>query len=116
MTHDVDDLRIAAIKPLIPPAILLEEIPLSENGKKTVFAGRQAIDDCLHGRDDRLVVVVDLPITYQTAHEYADRCWPWSKYEQELVLSCASTSKTADDGWLEKPAERSKPRWQLPHQ
>ena len=58
MTHDVDDLRIAAIRPLIPPAILLEEIPLSEQGKDVVFAGRQAIDDCLAGKDDRLVVVV----------------------------------------------------------
>ena len=89
MTHDVDDLRIAAIKPLIPPAILLEQVPLSEQGKDAVFAGRQAIDDCLHGKDDRLVVVVGPCSIHdpQAAHEYANRLLEIrSTYEKDLLL------------------------------
>jgi hypothetical protein len=31
-----DDVRVAAAKPLLPPAVLLEEIPLSEKAQKSV--------------------------------------------------------------------------------
>ncbi len=52
------DLRIDSFRPLIPPAILLEELPLSEAASNTVSRGRQEIARALNGRDDRLVVVV----------------------------------------------------------
>ena len=34
MPHSTDDLRIANLKPLIPPALLMEELPV-ENGRPT---------------------------------------------------------------------------------
>jgi 3-deoxy-7-phosphoheptulonate synthase len=52
------DLRIESFRPLIPPAILLEELPLSEEGSATVARGRQEISRILGGQDDRLVVIV----------------------------------------------------------
>ncbi len=52
------DLRIASIRPLVPPAILLEELPLSREGAATVVRARDAISRILSGQDDRLVVVV----------------------------------------------------------
>jgi 3-deoxy-7-phosphoheptulonate synthase len=52
------DLRVASIRPLVPPAILLEELPLSPAGATTVFRAREAISRILNGRDDRLIVVV----------------------------------------------------------
>jgi 3-deoxy-7-phosphoheptulonate synthase len=52
------DLRVQSIRPLIPPAILLEELPLTESQAAAVSGARQAITDILHGRDDRLLVVV----------------------------------------------------------
>jgi 3-deoxy-7-phosphoheptulonate synthase len=53
-----DDLRIARLGPLIPPAILMEQHPLSERGSTTVADGREAVTRALRGQDDRLVVVV----------------------------------------------------------
>jgi 3-deoxy-7-phosphoheptulonate synthase len=52
------DLRIESFRPLIPPAILLEELPLGEQGALTVSGGRAAVARILRGEDDRLVVVV----------------------------------------------------------
>jgi 3-deoxy-7-phosphoheptulonate synthase len=52
-----DDVRIATLRPLMPAAILLEEIPLSTDGERTVTDAREAIAKSLRGDDDRLVVV-----------------------------------------------------------
>jgi 3-deoxy-7-phosphoheptulonate synthase len=56
--HQTDDLRIEKIRPLIPPAILIEELPLTEEGSKVVAESRLAVRDIMDGRDDRLLVVV----------------------------------------------------------
>jgi 3-deoxy-7-phosphoheptulonate synthase len=52
------DLRIESIRPLISPAILLEELPLSEEGSVTVTRARAELIRTLDAEDDRLVVVV----------------------------------------------------------
>jgi 3-deoxy-7-phosphoheptulonate synthase len=52
------DLRIAGYRPLIPPAILMEELPLSPEGAVVVSRTRAEVVDILDGRDDRLLVVV----------------------------------------------------------
>ena len=57
MFESTDDLRINQLKPLIPPAILMEELPISEEASHTVAAARRALDAILAGEDDRLVVV-----------------------------------------------------------
>ena len=53
-----DDLRIAAVRPLIAPALLLERVPVPTEALERVARARVEIADVLHGRDDRLVVVV----------------------------------------------------------
>src|SRR5262245_7439563 len=58
MPQATRDLRIQRFRPLIPPAILLEELPLSEAGALTVTRGRAEIVRILRQDDDRLVVVV----------------------------------------------------------
>jgi 3-deoxy-7-phosphoheptulonate synthase len=58
MLHATDDLRIERVRPLIPPAILMENLPLSEAASTTVTDGRAAITRTLRGQDDRLVVIV----------------------------------------------------------
>jgi 3-deoxy-7-phosphoheptulonate synthase len=58
MLHRTDDLRIEGLSPLLPPAILMEELPLSERASETVANGRAAITGVLRGADDRLIVVV----------------------------------------------------------
>ncbi|MBB3292903.1 3-deoxy-7-phosphoheptulonate synthase [Mitsuaria sp. BK045] len=53
-----DDTRIDAVRPLISPALLLDELPLPEASLEVVETARREISDVLHGRDDRLLCVV----------------------------------------------------------
>ena len=53
-----DDTRIGAVRALISPALLQEELPASERALEVVARARQEIGAVLHGRDDRLLVVV----------------------------------------------------------
>jgi 3-deoxy-7-phosphoheptulonate synthase len=60
-THDatrVDDTRISAVRALISPALLQEELPITPQAEATVERARAAIGDVLQGRDTRLVAVV----------------------------------------------------------
>ncbi|RQM25297.1 hypothetical protein B5M09_010923, partial [Aphanomyces astaci] len=52
------DVRISEIRPLLPPACLLEEIPRTVNIARTVNKGRQGVSNILRRVDDRLVVIV----------------------------------------------------------
>jgi 3-deoxy-7-phosphoheptulonate synthase len=53
-----DDLRIDRLRPLIPPAILMEQYPITEAASTTVAETREAATRILRGADDRLLVVV----------------------------------------------------------
>jgi 3-deoxy-7-phosphoheptulonate synthase len=58
MLRLTDDLRIEEIRPLIPPAILMENLPLTERASTTVAESRETLTRVLRGQDDRLAVVV----------------------------------------------------------
>jgi 3-deoxy-7-phosphoheptulonate synthase len=58
MTGPTDDLRIRAVRPLLPPAILAEEILLTDSAATLVSEARQTIAKCLVGEDPRLLVIV----------------------------------------------------------
>ena len=53
-----DDTRISAVRPQISPALLQDELPVSAEIQTLVEDSRARIADVLHGRDDRLVLVV----------------------------------------------------------
>ncbi len=57
-TTRIDDVRIGAVRPLMTPALLQERVPVADGTLAIVESSRAAIADVLHGRDDRLVVVV----------------------------------------------------------
>jgi 3-deoxy-7-phosphoheptulonate synthase len=57
-TTRIDDVRIAAVRPLISPALLLDELPVPEDVQALVERTRGQITDLLHGRDDRLLAIV----------------------------------------------------------
>ena len=57
MLYQTDDVRIAELKPLLPPAILMEELPLSEDASRVVARSREAIAKTIRREDDRLLVV-----------------------------------------------------------
>ena len=75
MFQRTDDLRITEVRPLIPPAILLEEIPISETASNVVADTRRAVSEVIAGRDSRLVVIVGPCSIHDTnaALEYATR-------------------------------------------
>lgn len=52
------NLRIRGIRPLTPPAILMEQLPLPAEAAMLVQRSRREISRILNGDDDRLVVVV----------------------------------------------------------
>jgi len=73
-----DDLRIVKTRPLLAPAILAEEIPLTDKASSTVYESRRAIEAILDGKDPRLLVVVGPCSVHDTnaALEYAGRLKP----------------------------------------
>ncbi|MEY8206136.1 MAG: 3-deoxy-7-phosphoheptulonate synthase AroG [Bermanella sp.] len=58
MHHNTDDVRISAIKELLPPIALLERFPMSQQAADCVFAARTSIHKILKGEDDRLLVII----------------------------------------------------------
>ena len=50
--------RVVEIEPLPTPAQVLADMPLSETAQRVVVESRDAIRSVLHGRDDRLLVIV----------------------------------------------------------
>ncbi len=70
-----DDLRIAEIRPLLPPAILLEDLPLTDAAAATVSRARAEADAILRGDDRRLLVVCGPCSIHdvEAAREYGER-------------------------------------------
>ncbi len=58
MPAQTSDLRIRAQKPLIAPAVLADELPLSEASAGLVAQARREVAAIVTGADDRLLVVV----------------------------------------------------------
>jgi 3-deoxy-7-phosphoheptulonate synthase len=84
-----DDLRISAVRALIAPQLLLEEMPIDAAALATVTTARQAMHRGLHGADDRLVAVVgpcSIPDS-GAALEYAARLQAAAKrLEHDLLI------------------------------
>jgi 3-deoxy-7-phosphoheptulonate synthase len=73
--EQVRDQRIERVEPLVPPAVLLEELPLSDDHARVVLRGRAETHAILDGIDDRLLVVVGPCSVHdvEATLEYADR-------------------------------------------
>ncbi len=104
MFQHTDDLRITQVRPLLPPAILLEEIPLTERASNVVANTRRAVANVLTDGDSRLVVVVGPCSVHDTraALEYASRLVPLARrYEDELVvvMRCYFEKPRTSVGW-----------------
>ena len=72
---DIDDVTVQSIQPLVTPAELKKELPLTEHAYQTVLKGRETIRNILDGTDKRLFVVIGPCSIHDTvaAHDYADR-------------------------------------------
>jgi 3-deoxy-7-phosphoheptulonate synthase len=58
MPPTTDDVRIESLRSLIPPAILMEELPVGDAETKLISEARQEVARIVTGEDDRLLVVV----------------------------------------------------------
>ncbi|HEV2271579.1 MAG TPA: 3-deoxy-7-phosphoheptulonate synthase [Steroidobacteraceae bacterium] len=75
MHSQTDDLRIRGMTELATPEQVARELPCSDRAAATVSATRRAVQQIVHGRDDRLAVVIG-PCSIHDAHaarEYAER-------------------------------------------
>ncbi len=90
MHYDTDDIRIDQIRPLIPPAVLMEELPTSDPASETVANARAAIANILRGEDPRLLVIVGPCSIHdpRAAEEYAQRLKPLiAEFSDELFIA-----------------------------
>ena len=104
MQRPTQDLRITSVRPLISPAILIDEIPISESASNLVADTRQAIAQVIHGLDPRLVVVVGPCSIHDpdAALEYAEKLKVLAdRYRGELVivLRCYFEKPRTTVGW-----------------
>jgi 3-deoxy-7-phosphoheptulonate synthase len=83
-----DDLRIRRVRPLIAPAILAEDIPLTDAASTVVANGRRAYEAILDGRDMRLAVIVGPCSIHDplAAVEYARRLRPLADAVADRLL------------------------------
>ncbi len=52
MIHPTDDLRIETLRPLVSPAILMEDLPITEPISATVAQGRDSVSRIMRGEED----------------------------------------------------------------
>ena len=84
-----DDVRINAIHELLPPLAHLYELPISDAATELVVQTRQEIADLVHGKDNRLLVIIGPCSIHdpKAAIEYAQRLLPLrQKYAKELLI------------------------------
>lgn len=74
-SNNIDNINVSNIQPLVTPAQLKAELPLSQNAYDSVLQGRETIRHILDGEDKRLFVVIGPCSIHdpKAAHEYADR-------------------------------------------
>lgn len=58
LQDSIDDTRILGYDPLLPPQILMEEIPLTDQAKADIQRFRSEASLIVAGNDDRLLIVV----------------------------------------------------------
>lgn len=84
-----DDVRINAIHELLPPLAHLYELPISDAATELVIQTRQEIADLVHGKDNRLLVIIGPCSIHdpQAAIEYAQRLLLLrQQYAKELLI------------------------------
>lgn len=100
----MQDIRITGVRPLIPPAILVEELPITEHASTLVADTRAAIGAIVEQQDPRLVVVVGPCSIHDPAAavEYASRLKTLAdRYARELlvVMRCYFEKPRTTVGW-----------------
>jgi 3-deoxy-7-phosphoheptulonate synthase len=104
MAQRTDDLRIQNLRPLIPPAILMEEHTAGEVETATVVRGREEVGRILRGEDDRLLVIVGPCSIHDpvAALDYAQRLAKVARERSDdlcIVMRVYFEKPRTIDGW-----------------
>ena len=87
--HNTDDIRIDEIRQLLPPSLLLSELPILESSAQLINSTRSDIDSVLNGLSDKLLVVVGPCSIHdqKAAIDYAEHVRKWiSTYSNDLLI------------------------------
>ncbi|KAG9285884.1 hypothetical protein G9A89_013309 [Geosiphon pyriformis] len=107
--NELDDKRIKQIKPLIPPQILMEDLPLTLQAAQSVISGRTGAEAILKGLDDRLLVIIGPCSVHdvRAALEYGLPCVLWS-FNFVLVINIEEDRKNKSTGKLKAYKDEAK--------
>jgi 3-deoxy-7-phosphoheptulonate synthase len=99
-----DDLHVTDTSPLIPPALLRRELPMTTTAVATVTAARNAIRGIMRGNDPRLLVVVGPCSIHDVAaaRDYATRLLPLRQElsdRLEIVMRVYFEKPRTTTGW-----------------
>ena len=84
-----NNLRIKTFKTIPSPALICEEIPVTEQAAELTYQTRQEIHNILYGKDDRLLVITGPCSIHdvKAAKEYALRLKEWvEEYRDSLLI------------------------------
>ena len=87
--QNTDDIRIEEIRQLLPPSLLLSELPILEPSAQLINSTRSDVDSVLNGLSDKLLVVVGPCSIHdrKAAIEYAEHVKKWiSTYSNDLLI------------------------------
>ena len=81
--HNTDDIRIDEIRQLLPPSLLLSELPILESSAQLINSTRSDIESVLNGLSDKLLVVVGPCSIHdqKAAIDYAEHVKKWISKE-----------------------------------
>ncbi len=86
MKYRTDDTRIIGMEEVDAPELLIRDRPISDKASEFVFTTRSEIADIVHGRDDRLLVVVG----------------PCSIHDPKAALEYGGLLRDAAERWNDK--------------
>ena len=98
------DLHVVETRPLVPPTVLHQELPISEQGSRTVQLARERIKAILHAGDPRLLVIVGPCSVHdiKAAQEYAEAIAQAQRRHQqdlEVVMRVYFEKPRTTVGW-----------------
>mmetsp|Transcript_6678 Transcript_6678/g.7661 ORF Transcript_6678/g.7661 Transcript_6678/m.7661 type:complete len:370 (+) Transcript_6678:120-1229(+) len=89
LDQSTSNARVVGFRPLLPPAILLEELPISKTASATVLDARDIVSKILTKEDDRLVCIVGPCSIHseKSAMEYAEKLKAMAdQYKNDLLV------------------------------
>ncbi len=89
LVNNTADLHVVETRPLIPPVLLHQDLPINNSSAQVVSRTRKRIKSILNGNDNRMLVIVGPCSVHdvQAAKEYATRLLPLrEKLEDKLEI------------------------------